>query len=140
MGITEMDLYSSEFERLTVDALSHMWEFRRLGMHPLSHLRAVQPFMPTHKPPLTHLDRGQAVHRLLCTVLETLQELAACSDSSEARYYLVLTKEYVERLKNYQVADALGLSDSTFYRTRREALRCFVRLLAEIEQAERVTV
>lgn len=130
-----MDLYSREFERLVADALSNLWKIARLGMHPLSQLRATRRFLPTDKAPLTYLDRGQAVHQLIRSTLELMHQVGDNPNSSEARYHSVLTKEYVERLKVPQAAKSLGISESTFYRIRRQAVQCVAHLLAEIETA-----
>jgi len=129
-----MELYGENFERLVEDALKHLWEFRRLGRHPFSELEAVHQYLPIDKTPITHLDRGQALHRWILRAMEELRQLPSIGDSPEARYYDILEGEYVKRLKNRNTAEALGLSESTFYRTRREAIQCLADVLAEFEK------
>jgi hypothetical protein len=128
-----MKLYSAEFERLVMDALEHLWEYRKLGTHSLAQLKLVNRFLPTDTMSLTHLDRGEALHRVLLYALEEMHRSTNFPDSNEARYYPVLEAEYVQRLKNRQAAQLLGFSESTFHRTRREAIRCFAQVLADLE-------
>lgn len=132
-----VDVNSREFVELVTDALENLYEFGRLGKHDLTDLLCVKQRIPKDKQIVTYLDYGRALHELLLSALSELAQLDQGKESSEARLYPVLQKEYVERVKNKRAAKLLGLSESTFYRTRREGLVYVADIIADIERSTR---
>ncbi len=132
-----IDINTPEFVELVADALENLYELGRLGKHELADLCCVEHSIPKDKKILTYLDRGRALQELLLSALSELQQLDQGNESSEARLYPVLQKEYVERVKNKRAAKLLGLSESTFYRTRREAVSYVAEIVADIERSTR---
>jgi hypothetical protein len=88
----------------------------------------------------SYIDAGKAVHELLCEALEQLRPPGA----EEKRHighapprewypYIILRDAYVVSLPNREIMDRLYISEGTFNRTRRSAIRGLTRLLIEME-------
>lgn len=126
---------SPHFVTQVSNALEHFWEVNKLGHHPLATLNCVSRFLPANGAVASTIERGRAVHQLLVWAMQEVKSIDSENHSSEARFYPVLHKEYVERLKNRQVAQHFDFSESTFYRIRREALECISQIIADLERA-----
>lgn len=125
---------SPHFVTHVSNALEHYWEIGKLGKHPLSNLSCLEQFLSGHSPPVSSLQRGKALQQLLTHALDQIKMLDCGNPTSEARFHVVLHKEYVERVKNQHAAVQLDMSESTFYRVRREALECFAEIIADLER------
>ncbi len=126
---------SPHFALHVSNALEHFWEVNKLGNHPLATLNCLSRFLPASSTAASTLECGRAVHQLLVWAMKEVKSLDSGNHSPEARYYSVLHKEYVERLKNRQVAQHFDFSESTFYRIRREAMECITQIIADLERA-----
>jgi hypothetical protein len=91
---------------------------------------------------VTHVDRGKVVHLILLEAIEKLRP-----DTDQPGYpanrtwwqYLILYKAYVEDIQNREIMALLNISDGTFNRARRSALRAITQLLKEMDMAEEKT-
>jgi CheY-like chemotaxis protein len=109
-------LSQEEFENQVRDALSHLYDYRYLGDHPL----ALQCFP----------DVGQGgpsrAERFNRFILETIEELnppdTSPKDASRARFYALLVYRYVEGWPLSDIMHELGYSRSTFFREQRKAI------------------
>ena len=121
------------------DALRHIHDFSYLGRLPLAQLRIVDSHLDVGEmETVTHVDRGKALKE---TLLSALNKLTPSTDrgptppSREWRPYLILHDSYILGKLNREVMSELDISEGTFNRTRRRALRGMTRALAEMERA-----
>jgi hypothetical protein len=118
------------------DALRNLTSLAYLGEHSLAKLSSVAARLPAQG--ATHLDRGRAVHYVLSEAIERL-----CPDGKRPRDpiprewhpYIILHDAYLEDAPNRDIMARLYISEGTFNRTRRAALRAVTRLLEEKESA-----
>ncbi len=118
------------------DALRHLSDYAHLGQHPLASLAAVDRRLGGQR--LTHLERGKAVYQVLDEAIERLRPAAGRPSDPPAREwhpYLILHDAYLEDVPNREIMSRLYISDATFSRTRRAALRAIARSLDEMEAA-----
>ena len=86
----------------------------------------------------THLDRGKLVYQ---TVLEALEKLRPPGEMPREPIprqwypYLILHGAYLENQPNNEIMMRLYISEGTFNRTRRAAIRSLARTLSEMEPA-----
>jgi hypothetical protein len=78
---------------------------------------------------LTHLDRGKTVHTVLLEALEKLRPTVALSSDPPPREWY----PYLEETSNRDIMLKLYISEGTFNRTRRLAIRSLARVLEELE-------
>jgi hypothetical protein len=121
------------------DVLRHIDDFSYLGRQPLAQLRIVDSHLDVGEmETVTHVDRGKALKE---TLLGALNKLMPSTDrgpeppSREWRPYLILHDSYILGKLNREVMSELYISEGTFNRTRRRALRGMTRALAEMERA-----
>src|SRR4029079_12175181 len=108
--------------------------------HELAQLRVVQAHVAQKRDntPVTFLDRGKALGE---TLTEALNELRPASTlpkgiqvpPREWHLYIILHDSYVEGETNRDIMSKLYISEGTFNRTRRRALRAVAKSLAEME-------
>jgi hypothetical protein len=116
------------------DALRNMTSLTYLGNHVLAQLRAVTARLPAHG--ATHLDRGRALYQVLAETIDKLgPEGKRPRDPIPREWhpYIILHDAYVEDQPNRDIMARLYISEGTFNRTRRVALRAMTRLLDERE-------
>ncbi len=116
------------------DALKNFYDFAHLGDSPLVNLKQVESHLP--ELPVTYLDRGKAVYQVVVEALEKLRPGATLPGEPIPREwfpYLILRHAYLDGLSNRDIMIKLYISEGTFNRTRRSALRCVARVLSEIE-------
>jgi hypothetical protein len=132
---------SSAVERLIPvemmeNALRNLFDYTYLADSPLSQLGLVQAHLPHG--PITHLDRGKAVHQLLREGLEKFNPGTAVPHDPPPREwypYLILKSAYLDGVSNRDIMMKLYISEGTFNRTRRAAVRSMARALEELEAA-----
>jgi hypothetical protein len=87
---------------------------------------------------VTHLDLGKAVYHVLVEAIEKLRPSNASPGelpSREWHPYLILHDAYLRDIPNRDIMSRLYISEGTFNRTRRAALRAITRALEEMESA-----
>ncbi|MFQ6001978.1 MAG: GAF domain-containing protein, partial [Anaerolineae bacterium] len=130
-GITE-----KEFVALVEDGLRRLFDYSYLGEHKLAHLSMVERQLQSREAPLTHLDRGKALKEVLLQALDKLRPPASQPDPPTLEWYpfLVLHDAYVLGEPNRDIMSKLYISEGTFNRTRRRAVRALAKALLEMEQ------
>ncbi len=127
--------------RWVEDALRHLHDFTYLGEHHLAQLPLVQAAL-AERGEATLLDRGQTVRDVLLRTLERLRPPGAeprgdsAAGHREWHAYLILWGSYVEGIPNRDMMNRLYISEGTYNRTRRQALRGLARALADQGQLE----
>ena len=122
--------------RLVEDGLRHLHDFTYLGEHRLASLPALAAQAGRDGGPDSPLERGRAVRDALLQTLERLRPAGdeprgdAAAAHREWHGYLVLRESYVEGIPTRDTMTRLALSEGTYNRTRRQALRGLVRDLA----------
>lgn len=115
-------------------ALRNLYDFNYLADNPLAGLKMVQNRLSSTQS--THLDRGKMVQAVL---IETLEKLRPCSDAPgnpplrEWYPYLILQDAYLKETSNRDIMLKLYISEGTFNRTRRTAIRSLARTMGEME-------
>ena len=115
------------------EALRNLFDYTFLADCPLAGLGQVKSRLPAGQ--LTHLERGKTVHQLLLAAVDMLRPGAAPSHDPPSREwypYLILRDAYLEGLPNRDIMQRLYISEGTFNRTRRAAVRSVARVLAEM--------
>lgn len=82
----------------------------------------------------THLEKGKAVQQRLIEAIEALRPGKDCPREPiprEWHSYVVLHDAYWERIPNHDIMSKLYVSEGTFHRTRRAAVRSVARVLLE---------
>jgi uncharacterized membrane protein YhaH (DUF805 family) len=119
----------------TVEAvLRNLFDYTFLADSALANLHLVRADLPQGQ--ITSLDRGKIVHKV---VLEALNKLRP--SPTDPRYppprewypYLILRSAYLEETSNRDIMLRLYISEGTFNRTRRAAIRSLARTLQEME-------
>jgi hypothetical protein len=114
------------------DALRNLYDYTHLADTPLAELELVQKRLAGKK---THLERGKTVQAVL---LEALEEMRPSSnvprDPPPREWYpfLILRDAYREEVSNRDIMLKLYISEGTFNRTRRAAIRSLARALTEM--------
>jgi len=120
------------------NALRNLYDYAYLADSPLAGLGLVQFRLPRGS--TTHLERGKMVHELL---LETLNRLNPGGNiprdppPREWYAYLILKEAYIDEVSNRDIMMHLYISEGTFNRTRRLAIRSVARALKEMEENPR---
>jgi hypothetical protein len=82
----------------------------------------------------SHIERGKQVQSFLATCIESLRPAGARPPEPLPRVwynYVVLHDAYIQGVSNREIMARLYVSEGTFNRTRRNALRGLARLLME---------
>ena len=134
------DVDEEGFTDLVEDALRKLHDYTYLGEHDLARLKVVDWFLPDgHQGFLTHIDRGKAISQALAKSIDKLRpegkEPDAYSVPSRAWHqYIILHDAYVEGDLNRNIMSKLYISEGTFNRTRRRAVRGVAKALQEMER------
>lgn len=118
------------------DGLRNMHDYSYLGSCPLAGLEQVKNQLSAGA--VTHLDRGREVHQIL---LNTLEKLRPASDLPKEPIprdwfpYVILHDAYVGGVQNRDIMSKLYISEGTFNRTRRAAVRSLAKALTEMERS-----
>jgi GAF domain-containing protein len=128
---------ASDAMRLQVeDALRHLYDYAYLGEHDLAHWQVVEQRLDGTAP-VTHLDRGRLLSELLIGVLEKLRPLGPQPQELTREWvqYVILHDAYVFGELNRDIMARLFISESSFNRARRRAVRGVARAIQELERA-----
>ncbi len=117
-------------------ALRNLYDYSFLGDTPLGELKLVRSRLAQGQ--ATTLDRGKTVHEVLLEAINKLRPATAISRDPPPREwypYLILWDAYLEEKSNREIMLKLYISEGTFNRTRRAAVRSVARTLGEMEAA-----
>jgi uncharacterized membrane protein YidH (DUF202 family) len=118
------------------DALRNLYDYAYLGDTPFAELKLVRELLPGAG--VTHLDRGKAVFQVISDALEKLRPEGDRPKEPIPRDwypYLILHDAYIEDKPNREIMASLYISEGTFNRTRRSAIRSVRRVLNEMDAA-----
>ena len=130
---TEAEALDAKQVSAMEDALRQLYDYSYLGDHALAGSILVRG---SHHQPATHLDRGKALNALLIAALEKLRPPGTEPRELPPREwhsYLVLRDAYVNGNSNRDIMAKLYVSEATFHRTRRRALKAVTKALFEME-------
>ena len=111
------------------DALRRLHDYSYLGDHPLGTL------VLRRDRPATHLDRGKALNAALIAAIEKLRPGGTEPRELPPREwhpYVILCDAYIHGQSNREIMSRLYVSEATFHRTRRRALRAVTKALFEM--------
>jgi hypothetical protein len=118
------------------DALRNIFDYAHLGDSPLVELKLVAREFPDGA--VTHIDQGKAVNTTISIAVEKFrpaEQLPGEPVPREWYSYLILHGAYFEDRLNRDIMSQLYISEGTFNRTRRSAIRSVTRMLEEMEAA-----
>jgi len=118
------------------DALRNMFDYAHLGDSPLVELKLVSREFPDGA--VTHIDQGKALNTTISMAVEKFkpaEQLPGEPVPREWHPYLILHGAYLEDRLNRDIMSQLYISEGTFNRTRRSAIRSVTRMLKELEAA-----
>lgn len=119
-----------EFVKVVEDGLRHLSDYIALGQSPLADWADIRAG--------SHVERGKQLQKTLEDAIEALRPAGSRPPEPLPRVwysYAVLHDAYVEGVPNREIMARLYISEGTFNRTRRNALRGLARLL--LERAEK---
>jgi GAF domain-containing protein len=122
---------------LVEDALRHLHDYSYLGEHTLAQRCIVASSLDVQEGAfVTHLDRGKSLQEVLVAAIEKLKPPGPQPSplTREWHQYVILHDCYVLGKLNRDVMSALYISEGTFNRARRRAVRGVTRALAEMEE------
>jgi hypothetical protein len=128
------------FVALVEDALRRLHDYPYLGEHDLARLQVVEWYLQDGDDGfVTHIDRGKAVSGILEQAVQKLRPVGAEPDAysvpPRAWYqYITLYDAYVLGELNRDIMSKLYISEGTFNRTRRRAVRGVAKALEEMER------
>jgi hypothetical protein len=118
------------------NALRNLYDLSYLGDHPLASLRLTRSKLSADE--VTHIDRGRAVYQVIEEGIEKLRPAEEAPPQNPPRDwypYLILFDAYIEDVDNREIMSRLYISEGTFNRTRRAAVRAVTRVINEVEAA-----
>jgi hypothetical protein len=130
MVITISSNPDREFVKLVEEGLRHLSDYVTLGQSPLVDKLGIQGS--------SHIERGKALSKKMMESIESLHPGGDRPSEPLPRAwynYVVLHDAYVLSLPNRELMSRLYISEGTFHRTRRNALRGLARLLLEVNTA-----
>ncbi|NUQ84032.1 MAG: hypothetical protein HUU11_04895 [Anaerolineales bacterium] len=114
------------FVRMVEEALRHLPDTITLGQSPLADRMGIRAG--------THVERGKQLQQLLMDSIELLKPAEKRPPEPLPRVWYnhaVLHDAYVEGVQNREIMARLYISEGTFNRTRRNAIRGLARLMME---------
>src|SRR4030095_5634664 len=115
-----------EFIKMVEDALRHLPDTVTLGQSPLAEKIVVRGE--------SHVDRGKRLQEILTSSIEAFRPAERRPPEPLPRVWYnhaVLHDAYVEGVPNREIMARLYISEGTFHRTRRNAIRGLARMLVE---------
>lgn len=128
------------FVSLVEDALRRMHDYPYLGEHALAELQIVRwRLQRAPEPFITHLERGKALHEVLLQALHKLRPPGEEPDAHQPperkwHQFIILHDSYVLGKLHRDTMSRLYVSEATFHRVRRRAVRAAARALQEMER------
>ena len=122
--------------KMVENALRNLFDYAYLGDSPLAKMRLVSNELPDG--PTTYIDQGKTVNQIITTAINKLrpgETLPAEPQPREWHPYIILHGAYVEDKLNRDIMSQLYISEGTFNRTRRSAIRSIRRMIEEMEAA-----
>jgi GAF domain-containing protein len=122
--------------KVVEQALRNLFDFAYLGDSPLVKLRIIRSRSATESS--TYIDRGKVVNSTITEALEKLRPTEQEPKEPIPREwypYMILHGAYLEDRLNRDIMSKLYISEGTFNRTRRSAIRSVTRVLEEMEAA-----
>ena len=117
--------------------LRHIFDYAVLGESVFVELRVVRQRLSEDA--VTHLDKGKIVYEVIEEVVNKLRpedEYPGDPAPREWHQFLILYGAYFENKLNRDIMSQLYISEGTFNRTRRSAIRTISRALVEMEAAQ----
>ncbi|MBI5880455.1 MAG: hypothetical protein HZB53_22620 [Chloroflexi bacterium] len=123
----------AEFVAAVEDAFRHVSDIAYLGEHRLAGLNLLTGRLAPGA--ATGLDRGRALKDTLVEALNKLKPTAQepKQPSNEWYPFLILREAYLVGVPNKEIMAHFYISEGTFNRTRRRAIRAVARVLADLE-------
>jgi hypothetical protein len=121
-----------EFIKMVEDCLRHYLDFTKLGQSPLADWMGIEG---EH-----HTERGKQLQKLLREAIEALRPAGLRPEEllGKSWYsYVVIHDAYINGITNRDIIARLFISEGTFNRTRRNALRSVARWLVEEKRQRR---
>lgn len=115
-----------EFIKIVEEGLRHLSDYITLGQSPLADKLNIKAG--------SHIERGRELQKLLIESIELLRPAEKRPPEPLPRVWYnhaVLHDAYVEGVQNREIMARLYISEGTFNRTRRNAIRGLARLLME---------
>lgn len=116
----------AEFVKLVEDGLRHFSDYMALGQSSLADWAGIRAE--------SHVERGKLLQKFLADAIDSFRPAGTRPPEPLPRVwysYAVLYDAYVEGVPNREIMARLYISEGTFNRTRRNALRGLARLLIE---------
>jgi hypothetical protein len=119
--------------------LRRLHDFSYLGEHALAGLQVVNRRLEGHKDDfVTHIDRGKALNEVLLQALHKLRPAGAKPPPHQVPprewyQFIILHDAYVLGEPNRNIMSRLYISEGTFNRARRRAIRGVAKALQEME-------
>ncbi len=132
----KLDLENEIPARTVEEALRNLYDYAYLSDSPLGSLKQAQATSVNSG--ATHLDRGKTVYQTILCALEKMRPPGDLPRDPIPRQwypYLILHNAYLENKPNNEIMLRLYISEGTFNRTRRAAIRSLARALSEMEVA-----
>jgi hypothetical protein len=116
----------TDFIKLVEEGLRRYSDYMALGQSPLADWAGITAE--------SHIERGKQLQKFLADAIESFRPAGTRPHEPLPRVwysYAVLYDAYVEGVPNREIMARLYISEGTFHRTRRNAIRGLARLLAE---------
>jgi len=128
----------SQANRILVEdvenALRNLYDFLYLADSSLADTHLIESDLPDKN--VTHIDRGKVVNKVICEAINKLRPETSIPHDPPPREwypYLILKDAYLDGPPNRDIMMRLYISEGTFNRTRRNAVRALARTLGEME-------
>jgi hypothetical protein len=116
------------------DALRNLYDYAYLADTPLADMQLIRKKLAAGQK--THLERGKTVYSVVVEALEHLRPVGDVPPEPLPREwypFTILHNAYLDNVPNRDIMSKLYISEGTFNRTRRAAIRTLARELAEME-------
>lgn len=116
------------------DALRNLFDYAYLADTSLADMQLVHKEAAARQK--THLERGKTVYAIIVEALEHLRPVGEIPSEPLPREwypYIILYDAYLDNIPNRDIMSKLYISEGTFNRTRRAAIRTLAREMAEME-------